>query len=104
MLYEFENVEIEIEEDVYLCSGAISYTYVPSEPDEPFGYSGATPGYAAHVEDVALDSLNEAILCDQHGNEFDFKDHAPKRFAKAIEDYFESKYEILTEYHENYTT
>ena len=102
MIYTFEEIEIEIDGEIYMISGDINYEYESAEADEPFGYWGATPGYSSCAHDIEVISITRATWCDEHGVEHDFAQDLSmlKNLNRGVISYFEQNNSILTEDYE----
>jgi hypothetical protein len=97
MEYKFYDIEITIDEELYMCTGTISFEYEPGEPDEPWGYHGATPGYASSANDIDVLNLASAVWCDEFGQPYDKSLIMRSEICDAIVDYFENNNSILTD-------
>lgn len=57
--YAFYHVEVIIDGKEYMCSGEVEFEYEPGEPDEKWGYHGATPGYGPSASSICVTCMDE---------------------------------------------
>jgi hypothetical protein len=91
--YEFEDLDVEHKGQSFTCSGTLQFDYTPAEPDEPFGYMGATPGHGEMFEDITVTCLDKVEWEDEDGNLIRDMNYLPGDVAElkeTIEGYFDA--------------
>lgn len=98
--YEFYETEFGFKDWIFTCSGTLQFDYTPAEPDEPFGYMGATPGHGEMFEDITVTCLDEVEWEDEDGNLIKDMNYLPVDIAEleeTIEGYFDANPDELKE-------
>jgi hypothetical protein len=94
MSYEFEDVHVDALDDdhVFVCAGEVEYSIDWGEPDEPWGYWGATPGTAPQVE---VEGWDISDITDYDGNDQSLRFNEHKAWMEQLQD------EILKQIHDD---
>ena len=99
--YGFSDIEAIVDGKLYMCHGEINYEYEPGEPDEKWGYFGATPGYASQATGLSVQCLDEVSHEDEKGKLHTDMNEFPLDQIKAeIVSWFQENNTIITQYHE----
>ena len=100
--YNFEDLEITLGEGFeFSCTGEVEFEYEAGEPDEPWGYWGATPGCASSASGIECIDL-DAVTWDAQDKEVKPTEKELKELKESVEVYFLDNQEILTEDVEKY--
>lgn len=85
MNHEFEDIHIDSLDDnvTFVCDGEIEYTIEWGEPDERWGYHGATPGTPDEVE---VESWTITSITDYDGNDQSLRFNEYKEWMKQLQD------------------
>ena len=99
-MFDFEDIEVTLDDGrLFMCRGELEFEYEPAEPDEPWGYWGATPGHGASANDIEITEVY-ADHYDDDDNLHVATEAEYKEIKELLVVYYTDKNWLITESYE----